>query len=419
MENDLKVPIHSHCINDIELHDVSCEPMDFYNIKSINYKKLVDWNEIENTISFDYEHIIVNGSCEKEKYVGSDTYIAMYDENTSQNKINRSSSFNRFGQNIPYYFVQDSKHNDVIKYYASEKMPETTSEKSIGLHTNQFTSPSIVSHTFENGVGTIKLSGDITKIPNYAFYGTSFSYIEIPNSVTSFGYASFGDVYSFSEPQCDNFIIPDSVITFDNYTFYGKKVKKLYIGSQYGSQFEQFTIQFGYNVPIVTEKVTVNLNNFKFYPYSSSYVTTEELIIGDNVTSIGNNAVNGYKSFTNVVIPNSVTSIGDNAFYGCSSLESIDIPDSVITIGVGAFEYCTSLSSCTIGSGVTSIGSNAFGYCSALTSITVNAVIPPTLGAMVFDGTNNCSIYVPSDSVDAYKSAPYWSNYASRIQAMP
>jgi hypothetical protein len=41
------------------------------------------------------------------------------------------------------------------------------------------------------------------------------------------------------------------------------------------------------------------------------------------------------------------------------------------------------------------------------------------LGAMVFDGTNNCSIYVPSDSVDAYKSAPYWSNYASRIQAMP
>ena len=30
----------------------------------------------------------------------------------------------------------------------------------------------------------------------------------------------------------------------------------------------------------------------------------------------------------------------------------------------------------------------------------------------------NCPIFVPTLSVDAYKSAPYWSNYADRIQPL-
>lgn len=374
MEKDLKIPIHSHCINDIELHDVSCEPMDFYNIKNINYKKLVDWDEIENTIYINYEHIIVNNSCEKEKYIGSDIHIVTYDKNTSNDKINRSSSFNYFGQDVPYYFVQGVKQNNVIRYYASEQIPETTSKKSGGLHTNQFSGDcTIVSHTFENGVGTIKLSGDITKIPDYAFYSAKYDYIEIPESVTGFGFASFADVYSSSEPPCDNFIIPDSVITFDSHPFFGKKVKKLYIGSQYGSQFGQFSIQFGDNVPLVTEKVTVNLNNFNFGGYGSSNITAEELIIGDNVTSICNSAVYSYKNFKNVEISKNVTSIGTSAFQ----------------------------------------------YCRSLTSITINAVTPPILGTSAFNDTNNCPIYVPSGSVNAYKAASGWSTYSSRIQAIP
>jgi len=41
------------------------------------------------------------------------------------------------------------------------------------------------------------------------------------------------------------------------------------------------------------------------------------------------------------------------------------------------------------------------------------------LGASAFNDTNNCPIYVPSESVEAYKSASGWSNYASRIQPIP
>jgi len=35
------------------------------------------------------------------------------------------------------------------------------------------------------------------------------------------------------------------------------------------------------------------------------------------------------------------------------------------------------------------------------------------------ENTNNCPIYVPSASVNAYKTATNWSTYASRIQAIP
>lgn len=166
----------------------------------------------------------------------------------------------------------------------------------------------------------------------------------------------------------------------------------------------------------------------------------ETVIIGNCTTSIGTSAFYQCSSLTSVDIPSSVTSIGERAFRYCYSLTSIEIPNSVTSMGTFIFSNCTGLTSCTIGSGVTSIGNNsfakctsltsidipsgvtsigntAFGGCSGLTSITVNAVTPPTLGTNVFDKANY-PIYVPSGSVETYKSASGWSTYASRIQAI-
>jgi hypothetical protein len=83
-----------------------------------------------------------------------------------------------------------------------------------------------------------------------------------------------------------------------------------------------------------------------------------------------------------------------------------------------AFGNCKSATNLSIGSGVTSIGDGAFRNCSGLTSATITAVNPPTLGTNTFTSTNNCPIYVPSGSVDAYKAASGWSDYTSRIQAI-
>ena len=140
------------------------------------------------------------------------------------------------------------------------------------------------------------------------------------------------------------------------------------------------------------------------------------ITIPNSVTSIGDTAFNDCRSLSSVTIPNGVTTIGLSAFNDCRSLSSVTIGDSVTTIGVSAFQNCSGLTSVTIPSSVTSIKTSAFYACSSLTSFTCLATTPPTLGRGVFDGTfSSFPIYVPSQSVSAYKSASGWSTYASRI----
>ena len=85
---------------------------------------------------------------------------------------------------------------------------------------------------------------------------------------------------------------------------------------------------------------------------------------------------------------------------------------------MSAFYGCISLTSVTIPNSVTDIKYNAFTSCTALTSISILATTPPTLSSSVFDNTNNCPIYVPAASLNAYKTATNWSAYADRIQAI-
>ena len=160
-----------------------------------------------------------------------------------------------------------------------------------------------------------------------------------------------------------------------------------------------------------------SVTSIGMFAFNSCGLTS--LTILDSITSIGENALSNCSSLTSCTIGSGITSISNYAFDSCG-LASVTIPSSVTSIGVEAFRHCRSLTSVTIGSGVTSIGNMAFRYCTSLASITVNATTPPTLGGTtVFDDTNNCPIYVPSASVNAYKAANRWSTYASRIQAIP
>ena len=61
-----------------------------------------------------------------------------------------------------------------------------------------------------------------------------------------------------------------------------------------------------------------------------------------------------------------------------------------------------------------------FKDCTALETLTILAAVPPSLDSTALGGTTSLTdIYVPSDSVNAYKAADGWSNYASKITAIP
>ena len=77
------------------------------------------------------------------------------------------------------------------------------------------------------------------------------------------------------------------------------------------------------------------------------------------------------RTVTELVIPNDVTSIGFNAFAQCPSLISVTIPNNAKSIGGYAFNSCVNLTKVTILSTETICTSTTFLNCTSLTDVTL------------------------------------------------
>ena len=308
---------------------------------------------------------------------------------------------------------------------------------------------------------SVTIPDNVTEIGDFAFRGcTSLRSVTIPDSVTSIGYGAFADCYSLT-----SITIPDSVTEIGDYAFsHCSSLTNITIPDsvteigegvfEYCTSLRSVTIpdsvtSIGYaaffwctSLTSVTIGNSVTSIGESAFGYCSSLTSfygkfasvdnrclivngklivfapagLTEYTIPYSVTEIGELAFGYCTSLTNVTIPDSVTEIGGSAFNGCTSLTSVTIPDSVTEIGEGTFYNCTSLTSVTIPGSVTSIGYDAFAYCTSLKEVYCKPTTPPTGGSsMFYNNASGRKIYVPMESVVAYKSASYWSNYASDI----
>lgn len=111
---------------------------------------------------------------------------------------------------------------------------------------------------------------------------------------------------------------------------------------------------------------------------------------------------------------NGIESIKREVFCDCKNLTNLIIPNNIISIGFCSFEGCSNLISATIPNSVTNIGGRAFNRCSKLADIYLYPITPPTLGSTNAIPTTT-TIHVPIGSGDAYKNATNWSSHADKI----
>ena len=217
----------------------------------------------------------------------------------------------------------------------------------------------------------------VTSIGENAFFVCrDLTSVTIPNSVTSISASAFYDCTSLTSVNISDLAAWCNIKFGDNPLKYAHH---LYIN---GNEITNL---------VIPNNVT-SIGSGAFFGCSGLTSVT----IPNSVTSIGQEAFSGCSGLTSVTIPNSVTFISDYAFAGCSGLTSITIPNSVTSIGNVTFAGCTGLTSVTIPNSVSSIGGSAFSGCSGLTSVTIpNSVT--TIGNQAFYGCSGlASVTIPS-----------------------
>lgn len=233
----------------------------------------------------------------------------------------------------------------------------------------------------------ITLSENLETIKRGAFMDTRLSAVTIPNKVKKIGYAA-GD---------DSHIVPNAsqVVSYE--------------GVFENSDLITVTLNEGLEI--------IGARTFNYCSKLSGLTTPSTL------------KVLGYEGAAYVLYGDSSsptfsyvnTNIG--VLQNCTSLSSVTLNEGLEIIGNNAFRGCSSLTSVTIPSTVEAMYMNVFEGCSSLRYIISLATTPPPIynyiedsrGFHPFVNTNNCLIYVPDDSVDAYKKANVWSDVKERI----
>lgn len=230
---------------------------------------------------------------------------------------------------------------------------------------------------------------------------------------------------------------------------YGLNVSNKYTSSSYASESSSiYYILANHPELSAATKIVVSDHVGSIGAYAFYRSTLKDVVIADNVSyiyddafalssiesisfgghselsHIGSYVFSNCSNLTSINIPSGLMSIGEYTFNACSKLTDVTFAENAVIymIGENAFRTCSSLSSIELPESINRIEKQAFYGCHNMESITVRATTPPTLGSSVFYtsyGSKFSAIYVPAESVEAYKTASGWSSFTDKIQAIP
>ena len=224
----------------------------------------------------------------------------------------------------------------------------------------------------QNTLQSVSFPGTLKTINQNTFSNcVNLNGVVFPSSLTTIGNAAFSGCTSLTE-----ITIPASITSMGGYVFNGC------------TALNKATI------------MNNDIHSQQFYNCTS----LNDIVISDNVTTIGSNAFYNCTGLRRVTIPASVTNLTAGAFTNCSGLQDVTmkvkkIPNSMFTglsiasvnlegveeIGNYAFKDCTALITVTMQGSLSTIGSWAFDGCTSLAEITIPASVK-SIGNMAFTG---------------------------------
>ena len=256
-------------------------------------------------------------------------------------------------------------------------------ENSVFNNCNNITDLTILSGNVPSFYGckklvNVTLGNKVTDIGNRAFaYCTGLTNIIIPDSVTTIGQEAFSGCLGLTQVE-----IPDSVKNINKSAFKGC------------SSIEKITI--GKGVEYIGDYAFYGLT--KFNP---------DIIIPENVKSVGAYAYANCKSVTSLIINANDVSFGEKCFYNCENLEKLVVNGSVRSVGTNSFDNTKIYDASEIGyyyrnkkvktgivkEGVESISYNAFLECENLKTLYIESSVLSSLkkqsDEIIFYGCNN------------------------------
>lgn len=228
-------------------------------------------------------------------------------------------------------------------------------------------------NTLKIGLSSTIIPNTVTTIGGGAFEGTTLKSIVIPEGVTLIDNSAFSDCKSLETVSLPNSLERIYPLAFQN------------------SNISSISIPAG--VKGIGENAFYGCENLSTITVSNGNAKYDSR---DNCNALIETATNTIlRGSSSTVIPNSVTTIERNAFRG-SKIAKIVIPASVKNIGQWAFQDCKSLTTV---------------VCKSKSVIDVSGLLP-------FDPLPNATLYVPAESLEAYKAANEWSKF-SNIQPLP